>query len=175
MRTENTSVNSSNFGGSSKSTASPANIENICEYDAHHKYRLQAEAFTPTHALSSNHRMEELCERYRAIYDMTRLPEEHPFFLPHEIAQHARDCLAVLVNNSNVEAPRLLNRGGEALSFTWRTSDGKVYLTVDETDIDVLELTPNGDTSTSLTSGGDFEWATVLNLLGGNYSSDVSK
>lgn len=152
--------------------------------DASHResviaYRLESEAFTPTHMRNdlnklTNHKMASLFERYRALYDMTKLPEEHPFFLPEAIARHAKDCLAVLVNNSNIETPNLINRGGEALSFTWQLREGKAYLTIDDTDVDFLEIGSEEDTTANLITDGEFDWPKLLPLLSGCHNGNTT-
>lgn len=146
----------------------------------HSEHRMQIEDFTPTYSTNgasrlSNHATYEFYERYKTIYEMTRLPEDHPYYLPDDIAQHAKDCLASLANNSYIEPPQLLNRGGEALSLTWRSIDGKIYLTIDETDVDVLEIGEESRKSTNLTENGEFNWRDFLDIMGSSFSSYVSK
>lgn len=143
-------------------------------------YRLSSDKFAAIHTSGEplrigNSRASRLYDRFKAIYDMTRLPEEHPYHLPDDIANHAKTCLALLLNNSHLDVPQLINRGGEALSFTWRTEDGKVYVTIDDTDVDLLAILKEEDLTANLISDGHFDWAKLVSLLDIKSSSDVSR
>ncbi|WP_111535500.1 hypothetical protein [Palleronia aestuarii] len=107
---------------------------------------------------------------------MSKLPEDHDYFLPDEIAKGARNCLALIVQNTEVEIPKILNRGGEALAFTWEVSGGKCYLNIDEADVDAFMITNDGDEfEEKYTDGEAFDANKFLQALSDRFNADIPR
>lgn len=124
----------------------------------------------------SNKFSSDLFEIYRSLYSMSKLPEDHDYFLPDEIAKGARNCLALIVQNTEVEIPKILNRGGEALAFTWEVSGGKCYLNIDEADVDAFMITNDGDEfEEKYTDGEAFDANKFLQALSDRFNADIPR
>lgn len=75
-----------------------------------------------------------------AIHTMALLPESHSFHVDARAVYKASDLLGVMWENFHIEPPKVLPQDGEAVVFTWDHGDIKRYVTVDDEDVDVMDL-----------------------------------
>lgn len=83
-------------------------------------------------------------EVLRAIFDMTRLPPDHPFHLNESLAHRAANVLSAIVNTTAIPAPKIINEHGEALTFTWKLDAVKRYLSVDDEIVELRDSSLSG-------------------------------
>lgn len=143
------------------------------------QFRLLAESFYPTikykHiGAGDNFRTSQLLDIYKAIYSMSALPESDSYHLARRTAISARNLLALMTENFDFELPKLLNRDGDALSFTWRANDGKIFLTIDDTEIDLFALFSNGDEiEEQISDGQAIDLLKLFHLIGEQANASI--
>lgn len=76
----------------------------------------------------------------KILVELSGLSEEDDFYLSPEVAHRASEILGAICQNIDIEAPRFFPQDGEAAVFTWDGFNIKRFLTVDEEDIDILDL-----------------------------------
>lgn len=75
-----------------------------------------------------------------AIRRMADLPPDHNFHIDAETAKKSQTILALLMNNFDLDVPKMFPQEGEALVLTWDSENIKRYLTVDKAELDLLDL-----------------------------------
>jgi hypothetical protein len=105
-----------------------------------------------TSQLVSNFHTHLYHEIYTAIQKMTNLSEDSSFFIPKDVAKSTVAILDLLYNAKSAP-PQIINEACEALILTWRLKEGKAYISVDEDDVDYLELRDNNERRTVPLSG----------------------
>lgn len=89
---------------------------------------------------SNNLRISRFAAVQGALQTMCRLPKDHDFHIDPATASKASDLLGLISENYDVSPPKVIPQDGEAVVFTWDFGELKRYLTVDEEEIDVMDL-----------------------------------
>lgn len=99
---------------------------------------------------------------------MRCLPKDHDFHVESAAAGRASDLLGLISENFNITPPRVMPQDGEAVVFTWDYGDLKRYLTVDENDLDVMDLhkTRRVRCVHDIEVGGDQPYAALVKIIG---------
>ena len=109
-----------------------------------------------------------------AIYKMSNLPEIHHLHIDKDLSTRAQSLLAIIFENTSAPVPKIKNEDGEAVVFTWTTGAAKKYLTVDEEQIDMLEVGPDDECrSVDLSEEGSLDLRSLLSELKFQLTSEV--
>jgi hypothetical protein len=111
-----------------------------------------------------------------ALQAMGALPEDHDFHVSPAAIQRAADLLGVIVQNFDISPPRVLPQDGEAVVFTWDYGAQKRYLTVDEDDMDIMDLDRKSQVRCvhNLDSPEDNTYEKLVSILGAQLISTTS-
>ncbi|CAD7023082.1 hypothetical protein REJC140_00087 [Pseudorhizobium endolithicum] len=94
----------------------------------------------PTNLGANSDRSIRFAVLQQAIKHMALLPDDHTLHVDAEAAERASSILAVISQNFSVKPPKVMPQDGEGVVFTWDYGDLKRYLTVEEDDLDVMDL-----------------------------------
>ncbi|TYB89029.1 hypothetical protein [Oceaniovalibus sp. ACAM 378] len=109
-----------------------------------------------------------------AISQMSNLPDRHHLHIDRNLSERAQSLLSIVCENTSAPAPKIKNEEGEAVVFTWRIGDVKKYLTIDDEQIDMLEVGPEDCTkSTNLSNGGSLDLKSLLAEMRLHITSEV--
>lgn len=78
-----------------------------------------------------------------ALRSVTKLDEDDSFYLSPEVSARAANLLNVIRTNLTIEPPKFLPQDGEVAVFTWETPLAKRFLSIDETEVDLLDVHKN--------------------------------
>lgn len=139
--------------------------------EAHTAFVTNLTTAKPNSARASHYSMLQ-----QAIQTMCKLPLSHNLHVDAKAAQRASDILGMISENFEVSPPKVLPQDGEAVVFTWDFGDIKRYLSIDEEEVDVLDLHKTLMTrfSHEITIDGDHPYAAIIELVGSKPSSVTS-
>ncbi len=104
----------------------------------------------------------------RALQSMCTLPEDHEFHVDPAAARNAANLLGLVSENFNISPPRVLPQDGEAVVFTWDFGRLKRYLTVDEHEVDLMDLDKEMQSRQihDIASDSGNSYTKLINILG---------
>lgn len=76
----------------------------------------------------------------KALFSLSHLDEEDDFHITPEVAERASVVLGIIAENIDIDPPKFFPQDGEAAVFTWEEGNIKRFLTVDDEDIDLMDL-----------------------------------
>lgn len=89
---------------------------------------------------SHNVRYAKFAALQDALRSVTKLDEDDSFYLSPEVSARAADLLSVICTNLAIEPPKFLPQDGEVAIFTWETAIAKRFLSIDTTEVDLLDV-----------------------------------
>lgn len=114
----------------------------------------------------SNYEYSQFYDLIGIISKMSDLPVQHVLHIDRELGVKAQSMLSIILENTSAPVPKIKNEDGEAVVFTWNASHGKKYLTVDDEQVDMLEVGPNDVARcTDLTENGILNLKSLLSEL----------
>lgn len=100
------------------------------------------EKLSESSVVKSNHnvRFARFAALQEALKSVSKLDEDDCFYLSPEVSIRASDFLSVIANNLTIEPPKFLPQDGEVAVFTWETLQTKRFLSIDPTEVDLLDV-----------------------------------
>lgn len=89
---------------------------------------------------NNDYRRHHYLSLQKTLSTLSKLSEDNSFYLSPAVTERASRLLGIIYQNVSIDAPKFFPQDGEAVVFTWDDVTVKRFLTVDDEELDLLDM-----------------------------------